>query len=249
MNFLEFFAIAEQDRDILNPIGREKLEQVAAYAGLRDGLSVLDVGSGKGALLRQWARNWDIRGVGLELNPAFVQQARELTQAAGLTEKLSFWEGKALDFPVKVAGYDVVVCLGATFAIGTFSEAVAWMGAHVKPGGVLIVGDVVLNSEQAVREAPQNLVGWSHLPPTLAGRCQEFQTAGVELIGLSVSSTDDWDHYTSLMWSAVDRWAAQNPEHPNRTEVLQNVQEGKVKYLNWEREHLGWAVMVGRVTG
>ncbi|WP_167757910.1 SAM-dependent methyltransferase [Deinococcus fonticola] len=130
MNFLEFFAIAEQDRDILNPIGPEKLEKVAAYAGLRDGLSVLDVGSGKGALLRQWARNWDIRGVGLELNPAFVQQARELTQAAGLTEKLSFWEGKALDFPVKVAGYDVVVCLGATFAIGTFSEAVAWMGAQ-----------------------------------------------------------------------------------------------------------------------
>lgn len=246
MNFLEFFAIVEQERDILNPISPEKLEKVAAYAGLRDGLSVLDVGSGKGALLRQWARQWDIRGVGLELNPAFVQEAREAAQAQRLSERLSFWEGKALDFPVKTASYDVVVCLGATFALGTFSEALAWMRDHAKPGGVLIVGDVIQSKPTSQEELEAH--GWQELP-TLAERYQQFQSAGVELIGLSVSSTDDWDHYTSLMWSAVSRWAAENPEHPNLVEVLQKVQEGRVNYLNWEREHLGWAVMVGRVTG
>lgn len=246
MNFLEFFAIAEQDRDILNPISPEKLERVAAYAGLRDGLSVLDIGSGKGAVLRGWARRWNITGAGLELNPAFVRQAREAVQNEGLADRISFWEGKALEFPVRVAGYDVALCLGATFALGTFSEALAWMRDHLKPGGVLVIGDVILNSEQAVQEAPVNLAGWEELPPTLARRYEQLAAAGMELIGLSVASVDDWDHYTSLMWSAVKRWAALNPDHPDRAEVLAKMLEGQRKYLNWERENLGWAVMVGR---
>ena len=244
MNFLEFFAIVEQERDILNPISPEKLEKVAVYAGLRDGLSVLDVGSGKGALLQQWAQKWDITGTGLELNPAFVQAARDATQAQGLSEKLSFWEGKALDFPAKIASYDVVVCLGATFALGTFSEAVQWMRNHAKSGGVLIVGDVILTKPLPQKERAEH--GWQELP-TLTERYEQFRAEGLELIGLTVSSPDDWDHYTSLMWSAVNRWATQNPTHPDRAEVLQKVQEGKQKYLNWEREHLGWAIMVGRV--
>lgn len=52
MHFLEFFTIVEEDRDVLNPVSPGALDRVADYAGLRDGQSVLDIGSGKGAVLR-----------------------------------------------------------------------------------------------------------------------------------------------------------------------------------------------------
>lgn len=242
MNFLDFFAIVEQDRDILNPISAEKLEKVAAYAGLRDGLSVMDIGSGKAAMLRLWAARWDIRGTGLELNPAFVAQAKALAQAEGIAEQLTLWQGKVLDFTPDPAGYDVATCLGAPFAIGSFTEAAQWMTQHTKAGGSVVMGDVYLKAP-----APAEAQGewWAELP-SLAARSAEFQAVGLELTGLTVATTDDWDQYTSLMWSAVNRWAAEHPDHPHRTEVRQKIEEGRGNYLRWERDYIGWAVWVGR---
>ncbi len=49
---------------------------LADYCGIRDGDHVLDVGSGKGYMLHQWARRFGIEGTGLEINPSFVAQAR-----------------------------------------------------------------------------------------------------------------------------------------------------------------------------
>ncbi|WP_149807006.1 SAM-dependent methyltransferase, partial [Listeria monocytogenes] len=89
MHFLEFFTIVEEDRDVLNPVSPGALDRVADYAGLRDGQSVLDIGSGKGAVLRQWAARRAITGTGVDLNPAFVQNARQRAQDAGLSAALT----------------------------------------------------------------------------------------------------------------------------------------------------------------
>lgn len=242
MHFLDFFAIVEQDRDILNPISPEKLWRAAEYAGLRDGLSVLDIGSGKGAMLRQWAQKWHITATGVEPNPAFVRAARALAEEQRVAQHLTFWEGNALDFVPDAGGYDVLTCLGAPFAIGSFSEAASWMAAQTKAGGSVIMGDVYLKAP-----APAEAQGqWWASEPTLAEKVAQFNAAGLELIGLTTSSTADWDHYSSLMWSAVSRWAAESPDHPDRAEVLQKVREGRANYLRWEREYVDWAVLVGR---
>ena len=241
MDFLQFFAIVEADRDVLNPVSPEKLARVAEYAGLRDGLTVLDIGSGKGAMLRQWAERWDLRGTGLELNSSFVEAARSLAQSQEVTARLRFWEGKALDYAADPDGYDVVTCLGAPFAIGTFSEALAWMARHRKPGGRLVIGDVYLRTFQT--PAHLDAAGWAGLP-TLEERGAEVRAQGLSLLGLSAASVDDWDHYSSLMWGAAHRWAQEHPDHPDRAELLERVRGGRERYLRWEREHLGWAVWV-----
>lgn len=242
MHFLDFFAIVEQDRDILNPISPEKLARVAEYAGLRDGHSVLDIGSGKGAVLRQWAQQWHITGTGVELNPTFVRSAQELAAEQRLADRLTFWEGKALDFVPAVGGYDILACLGAPFAIGSFAEAASWMAAHTKAGGSVIMGDVYLKAPAPADAADE----WWANEPTLAEKVAQFTAAGLELVGLVTASTDDWDHYSSLMWSAVSRWAAANPHHPDRAVVWQETRKSRAHYLRWEREHVGWAIWVGR---
>ena len=43
-------------------------------------------------------------------------------------------------FAADPGGYDVVTCIGAPFAIGSFEEALMWMLERLKPGGVLAVG-------------------------------------------------------------------------------------------------------------
>ncbi|THF85091.1 class I SAM-dependent methyltransferase [Deinococcus sp. KSM4-11] len=242
MDFLEFFSIVEQERDILNPVSPEKLARVAGYAGVKAGADVLDVGSGKGALLRQWAQTWGIRGTGLELNPAFVQEARWRAPKAGRAD-LTFVEGPALDFTPDARGYDVVTCIGATFALGGFPESLAWMRLHVRSGGSLVIGDVYRQGspiDEALTDA-----GWSDLP-TLDARYAQFTAAGLEVVGFVAASTDDWDHYSTLMWNATRRWAVAHPNHPDRAEVLENVRAGRERYFRFERAHLNWAIWVAR---
>ena len=76
MHFTKFFSVVERDPEILNPTSHDKLMLLADYCDIRDGARVLDVGSGKGYMLRQWARRFGIEGTGLEINPSFVAQAR-----------------------------------------------------------------------------------------------------------------------------------------------------------------------------
>ena len=59
---------------------------------------------------------------------------------------MSFVEGDAKDFAPDPEGYDVVACIGAPFAIGSFGEAVGWMLGALKRSGVLAVGDVFLRA-------------------------------------------------------------------------------------------------------
>ena len=78
MNQSDYWAIAEADIEIQNPVTDRKLRLLDDYCDVRDGLKVLDVGCGKAWVMRQWADRYDIDGTGLETNPAFLSFAREL---------------------------------------------------------------------------------------------------------------------------------------------------------------------------
>lgn len=146
MHCTKFFSVVERDLEILNPTSHEKLMLLAEYCSVREGDRVLDVGSDKGYMPRRWAERFGIEGTGLEINPSFVAQARSGASAEGVGEALSFVEGDAKDFAPDPEGYDVVACIGAPFAIGSFGEAVGWMLGALKRSGVLAVGDVFLRA-------------------------------------------------------------------------------------------------------
>src|SRR6218665_1424129 len=55
LNQQDYWAIAEADIEIQNPVTDRKLRLLDDYCDIRDGLRVLDVGCGKAWLLRQWA--------------------------------------------------------------------------------------------------------------------------------------------------------------------------------------------------
>lgn len=51
---------------------------------------VYDLGSGDGRIPIEAARKYGARGVGVELDPALVQRARDNAQAAGVADKVTF---------------------------------------------------------------------------------------------------------------------------------------------------------------
>jgi len=246
MHFIEYWSIVERNHVIQNPSSPEKIRLLADYCGMRDGLRVLDVGSGKGYLLRTWAQEWQIEGTGLGINPAFVAEARARADEAGVAGRVTFIEGPALDFAPEPGAYDVVLCIGASFALQDFSHAVPWMLAALKPDGVLAIGEPYLHQRPLPPEAaamvPPELAGL----PDLAGTVAAFEGFGLELQGFIASSLDDWDRYESPHWPTAREWARANPDHPEREEFLRQVREARAAYFAWERPHLGWGIFVGR---
>ena len=123
---------------VVAPTTRALLER----AGVNEGMACLDVGCGGGDSTGELARLTGPRGrvVGIDLDETAIALARETAAARGLGH---------VEFRVGAAGqgtaapeFDVVY---ARFVLTHLSEpaaAVAWMAAHLRPGGLLVVEDI-----------------------------------------------------------------------------------------------------------
>jgi SAM-dependent methyltransferase len=236
---MNYWAIAEHDIEIQNPITDRKLRQLDDYCDIRDGLRVLDVGCGKAWVLRQWADKHEIEGVGLELNPRFLEVARRKKPAKGT---LTFVEGPAKNFRAQAQSFDIVMCLGATFALDGFVSAVEWMTKLAKPGGAVVVGDLTLKHRPHVHRNE-----W--LPNDPLETMAVVERHGAEVSAMISASDADFERYVSHHRHAALRWAREHPDHPDVDDVLEKSHVDWTYYLKTIRPYLGWTIFVGRNRG
>jgi hypothetical protein len=58
------------------------------------------------------------------------------------------------------------------------------------------------------------------------------------------SSHDDWDNYEASNWDGLLLWLDENPDHPERDDVIRHLRKNQDEYVGYVREYLGWAVYV-----
>jgi SAM-dependent methyltransferase len=235
MDHQDYWAIAEADIEIQNPVTDRKLRLLDDYCDVRDGLSVLDVGCGKAWVMRQWADRYEIDGTGLDINRRFLDFARNRPPRRGT---LTYVEGPAEAFAPKAGGYDVVLCLGATFALGGFVQAVEWMVGAAKPGGAVVVGDLSLKHRPVVNTH-------QHLPLDAVELAAVVQRHGAEVTAMISASDADFERYVSHHRHATARWARQHPNHLDHDAVAEKSSADWAYYLKTVRPHLGWTIVVG----
>ena len=237
MDQQDYWAIAERTIEIQNPITDRKLRLLDDYCEIRDGLKVLDVGCGKAWLMRHWAAKHDIRGTGIETNKHFLRFAREASKPFGV--RLSYVEAKALDVRVEPGSYDIVMCLGATFALGGLVESLEWMAHAVRPGGTIVVGDMTLKHRPAVpvRE-------W--LPHDTLESIAIIERHGAEVSATITASEADFERYMAHHRQATLTWARENPTHADHAAVLKQSRDEWMTYLRNIRPYQTWTIFVGR---
>ncbi len=233
-----YWDVAERDIEIQNPITDRKLRLLDDYCDIRDGLRVLDVGCGKAWVLRQWAERFDIEGIGLDVNRRFIDTATRLAAQRGIGHRLRFVHGPALDFKPEPRSYDIVLCLGATFALGGFVEALEWMAAAAKPGASLVVGDVTLRHRPLVQHGP--------LPQDATQLMAVIERHGAEVSATISASEADFERYASHHRHSTLVWAREHPGHPDVRDVLAKSRADWMYFQQTIRNQLGWTVFVAR---
>jgi SAM-dependent methyltransferase len=119
----------------------ERLERSAVLdlAGALEGRDVLDVGCGDGAYALAAARA-GARVSGLDRSAAAVDAARARAEAEGLVVDLQVGDAGALPFPA--ARFDVVLAVTVLCFVEKPAQAVAEMARVLRPGGVLVLGEL-----------------------------------------------------------------------------------------------------------
>jgi SAM-dependent methyltransferase len=243
LNRFEFHAAIERYHTFQNPTSEEKLDLAIDYCAVRGGMKILDVGCGKGWLARRLTKRFEVHVTGLEINPTFVYEARRLAAQENLADRLQIIEGPALDSRAEPESFDVVVCIGASFALGGFEPAPDWMSHKTKPGGMIAIGEVFAK----VLPLPgQPALGQIQI---LRGAIsfhyrRKLRERGLIPHGIVESSIDDWNRYHSLHWQAGLAWAQANPGSPD-AEALMNP-EGQRCDLEIDGRIIGWAIIIAQ---
>lgn len=104
---------------------------------------VLDIGSGIGGPARTIAGRHGCRVVGIDLTPAYVEAATDLTRRCGLSDRARFEVASATALPFAPASFDVATMLHVAMNIPDKRAVFAQVGRVLVPGGIFAVYDVM----------------------------------------------------------------------------------------------------------
>lgn len=123
--------------------GRAATADVVRLMALAAAAHVLDVGSGLGGVTRYLAAECGCRATGIDLTPEFVRVAEMLTERTGLSGRVDFRVGSALDLPWPAASFDAAVTFHAAMNIADRPRLYGEVARVLRPGGTFASYDVM----------------------------------------------------------------------------------------------------------
>lgn len=138
---------APGDRAIAGALTEADLDAAIGALRLPEGGTALDVRCGDGEVLARVKRRHGVTTMGIEPSPqaaALAHERVDLVHAAPLAE-VAPMEG----------AWDLVVCIDASEAFGTWAHALAGLRALVQPGGVALFGERVGDDDAAAPDAAE----------------------------------------------------------------------------------------------
>ena len=237
-----YHVVAESEHELQNPTSPEKIRLLGDRMRPDSGSAVLDVASGRGGPAIILAETFGCHITCVESVHEFDEAARRRAHEKGLDKLIEFVHADARHFLPEHEGYDAAICLGASFIWGGLPGTLAALDPAVRDAGWIAVGEPYWRTWPLPEGAEPE--GEAYLP--LRDTMERFHEAGLEVVTLIDASLDDWDRYESLHWLAAVEWLAKHADEPDAEEVRILTQRFRDLYLRWQRELLGWAIIVGR---
>jgi SAM-dependent methyltransferase len=162
-------------------------DALAARARIGNGTRVADFCAGLGGPSRYFAHRYGADVTGIELTPARVKGAEELTRRVGLQDRVRVLEGNVMQVPLLDATVDVVVSQEALLHVPDKPRALKEAYRILKPGGRLVFTDWV--AHRPLSAADKTLM-WDGMAVTDLYDLPTY-AALVDGAGFTLSSAED----------------------------------------------------------
>lgn len=245
MDHFRFTTIAHNRLKILAPLSSAKLQAVLDLLPLRAGERVLDVGCGKGEMLLRSSESFKVHGVGLDTNPAFVEDTRSEARRRRLTKYVDFRCEKFDVAQFEDERFRAMICCGSAHAMGDYVGTLKTARQLVEIGGYLILGHTFWKRgpEDAYLKFLGAKIEDEQTHSENAARAARFDW--VDLYS-TAASLDDWDHFEGLYSLGVESHVAANPDEPDSSQLLDRSRRWRSAYRRWGRDTLGFGIYVFR---
>jgi SAM-dependent methyltransferase len=225
-------------------MNKEKFEKLCRLLRLEPEAQVLDIACGKGEFLVRLAELYDISGVGVDISPYCINDCLRKRQNRIANSNVEFIEMDGAKYkPEMPESFDLTMCIGASWVYRGYRGTVRALEKMTKPGGFVMIGEPFWIKEPSEEYLKADKIKreefGSHYDNVIMG-----EEEGLTCIYTIVSNHDDWDHYETLGWWAIDEYQKANPNDEDNLEMLERKKREKETYLRWGRETLGWAIYV-----
>jgi len=239
MKFLELKDISERYLELVNPTSPEKILTVGRVLGLKEDDRVIDFGSGYGEVLALWAQHFGITGIGIDLREKACKRARAKMAEGGLADRIEIVCGNAAGYAFEPYAFDVAACIGASFIWNGYRPALGKLKEAIKPNGKVAIGEPSWRTTAVPPEYSRNETVHTEYELLRIAREEGFDFEYVVRAG-----HDDWDHYEAGNWRGLVCWIDENPDHPERQQVIEHLHQSQDEYTRYAREYFGWAIYV-----
>lgn len=130
--------------------GRMATQELAQWAQIQSGHSVLDVGCGLGGTSRYLAANFGCKVTGVDLTEEYCRVAEMLSSRVGLGERTAFRQGSALELPFEDAHFDIVWTEHVQMNIENKEGFYGELCRMLKPGGQLVFHDIFAGEQDGL---------------------------------------------------------------------------------------------------
>ncbi len=129
-------------QEYMTPGAAETVECVFDVARPNGSSTLLDVACGKGEAACALAERSGCRVVGVDLWPIFFPQVRAKVDARRLWQNVRLVRADGKRLPVRRGGFDGAYCIGGPAIVG-LTDCLQELARVVRPGGVVVVSDIV----------------------------------------------------------------------------------------------------------